>query len=66
MSDYHVQKLKARHLELENSIQEEQTQRLPDTMRIRDLKKQKLAVRDQLHRFVAKPSPAQHHAHAAS
>ena len=66
MSDYHVQKLKARHLELENSIQEEQTQRLPDTMRIRDLKKQKLAVRDQLHRFVAKPSPAQHHVHAAS
>ena len=66
MSDYHVQKLRARHNELENSILQEQTQRAPDTLRIRNLKKQKLAVRDQLNRYVAKPSSAQHHAHTAS
>ena len=66
MSDYAELKLKARHIELENSISEEQRKRAPNTLRLRELKKQKLAIRDQLQHFIARPTPAQLHAHSAS
>lgn len=60
MSDYQVQKLKARHQELEKSILEEQASRTPNAVHIRELKKLKLAIRDELNRAMQAPPP--HHA----
>jgi uncharacterized protein YdcH (DUF465 family) len=64
MSDYQVQKLKARHRELEDFILAEQASRTPNTVRIRELKKQKLAIRDELNRAIQEPPP--HHEPRAS
>lgn len=40
--------LRARHADLEGKIQQEETRPMPDDTRLHELKKQKLAIRDDL------------------
>lgn len=49
MTDYLVLRLRARHASLEDEIQRELSAPLPDGVRIAELKKEKLQVRDKLH-----------------
>ena len=49
MTDYLVLRLRARHTLLEEEIDTELAKPLPDAVRIRELKKEKLLVRDKLH-----------------
>lgn len=52
MTDYLVLRLRARHASLEEEIGAELGKPLPDPIRIRELKKEKLQVRDKLHRIL--------------
>lgn len=49
MTDYLVLRLRARHTSLEEEIGAELNKPLPDAIRIQELKKEKLHVRDKLH-----------------
>ena len=49
MTDYLVLRLRARHAALEEEIGRELSGPLPDAVRITELKKEKLQVRDRLH-----------------
>lgn len=44
----HLAALKAKHAELDAKLIEEEARPLPDTMRIQELKKQKLAVKEEI------------------
>ena len=64
MTEWLFDRLKSRHSELEDKIAEELSSRIPDTYRVRNLKKQKLAVRDVMQRIgqAASARPAGIHA----
>ncbi|MBP6013050.1 MAG: YdcH family protein [Alphaproteobacteria bacterium] len=49
MTDYLVLRLRARHAALEEDIAREHRAPLPDAVRLAELKKEKLQVRDKLH-----------------
>lgn len=49
MTDYLVLRLRARHASLEEEIGTELGKPLPDAIRVQELKKEKLQVRDKLH-----------------
>jgi hypothetical protein len=49
MTDYLVLRLRARHASLEAEISAELAKPLPDGVRVQELKKEKLQVRDKLH-----------------
>lgn len=51
-----VERLIATHRMLEREIRREYSRRLPDSFRMTQLKKHKLAVKDQLHLYL--PAPA--------
>ncbi len=44
----HLQALKERHAELDAKIAEENSHPLPDTMKIQEYKKQKLAIKQEI------------------
>ena len=52
MSVYLVQKLRARHHSLEREIQEELQKPLPDPLRIAEVKREKLLVKDRIVRVM--------------
>lgn len=52
MTDYLVLRLRARHASLEEEIGIELGKPLPDAIRVQELKKEKLQVRDKLYRFL--------------
>ena len=43
--------LLSKHQKIDDQLRAEQARRWPDVMRIRELKKLKLAIKDRLHRF---------------
>lgn len=49
MTDYLVLRLRAHHAALENEIDTELAKPLPDAIKIKELKKEKLQLRDKLH-----------------
>ena len=49
----HVASLEAKHSSLETMIEEEIHRPAPDTIRLRDLKKQKLLIKEELSRLTA-------------
>ena len=49
MTDYLVLRLRARHATLENDIANEHRAPMPDAVRLAELKKEKLQIRDKLH-----------------
>ena len=49
MTDYLVLRLRTRHASLEDEIHKELSAPLPDAVRLSELKKEKLQVRDKLH-----------------
>jgi uncharacterized protein YdcH (DUF465 family) len=49
MTDYLVLRLRARHATLEDEIATELAKPLPDIVRIKEMKKEKLQLRDKLH-----------------
>lgn len=49
MTDYLVLRLRARHATLEDDIASEQRAPMPDAVRLAELKKEKLQIRDKLH-----------------
>lgn len=49
MTDYLVLRLRARHASIEEEIGVELSKPLPDAIRIQELKKEKLQIRDKLH-----------------
>lgn len=51
MTEYHFLRLRTRHSELEREIDRELSAPLPDSIRIKQLKKEKLHLRDRLHRI---------------
>jgi hypothetical protein len=64
MTEWLFDRLKSRHRELEGKIAEELSSRVPDTYRLRHLKKQKLAVRDVLQRISQSRPPRSAGIHA--
>ncbi|MBL8779385.1 MAG: YdcH family protein [Alphaproteobacteria bacterium] len=51
MNEYHFLRLRKRHHELEREIDRELSAPLPDSIRIMEMKKEKLYLRDRLHRI---------------
>lgn len=49
MTDYLLLRLRARHAALEQEIDHELAAPLPDAVRITEMKKEKLRVRDRIH-----------------
>lgn len=49
--DAHVETLEARHTEIEGKIAREELRPHPDSMRLKDLKKRKLRLKEELSRF---------------
>ncbi len=49
MTDYLVLRLRARHATLEDDIAREHRAPMPDAIRLAELKKEKLQIRDKLH-----------------
>lgn len=47
----HLTALKAKHAELDAKLLEEESRPLPDTIRIQELKKQKLAVKQEIEKI---------------
>jgi len=52
MTDYLVLRLRAHHATLEDEIAEELAKPLPDAVKLKELKKEKLQLRDELHRIL--------------
>jgi hypothetical protein len=50
-TEAHVETLRAKHASLEEAILEERQRPSPDTIRISDLKKQKLRIKDEIARL---------------
>ena len=49
--DAHVQTLAAKHSEIEKSIAHEQLRPAPDTMRLMQLKREKLRIKEEIRSF---------------
>ncbi len=47
----HIESLKARHANLEDDILEERQRPVPDNLRISELKRQKLRIKDEIARL---------------
>lgn len=50
----HLAALKAKHAELDMKLAEEEARPLPDTLRIQELKKQKLAAKQEIEKIEKK------------
>jgi uncharacterized protein YdcH (DUF465 family) len=60
-----IQRLITAHRVLNREIRAELTRRLPDTARLRQLKKQRLAVKDRLFRLIPDAAEMRRVAHTA-
>lgn len=47
----HVESLNLKHAEIENIIAQEETRPVPDTIRLMQLKKRKLRIKEEMHRL---------------
>lgn len=54
----HIQNLEKRHAVLEDKIQSEFMRPLPDFVKVTQLKKQKLRIKEQLERLLSSPEAA--------
>lgn len=51
ISDSYISFLRVRHLELEQAIEEETRRPLPDSLQVQLMKRQRLRIKDKLHRI---------------
>lgn len=59
MNEHMLLRLRARHAALEQEIDRELATPLPDSIRIKEMKKEKLHVRDRLHRVWRDEGPGE-------